>query len=94
MVQTVFADFAIGIDGVLTQTDVDGAEVPIVYFSQKLNMPQRNYSVTELKCLAAVTGVKKFRACVESMQFKIVIDHARLQWVIRQTDLAERLARC
>lgn len=50
-----------GIGAVLCQADEDGAERPIFYYSMKLNKAQRNYSVTELECLAAVEAVKKFR---------------------------------
>ena len=60
--------------------------------SQKLNTAQRNYSVTELDCMAAVLGVKKFRAYVEGMPFKIVTDHASLRWLMTQKDLSGRLA--
>jgi len=48
-----------GLGGVLMQTDNEGNEVPIAYMSRKLNQCQRNYSVTEKKCLAAFMNVKK-----------------------------------
>ena len=65
----------------------------IAFMSQKLNAAQRNYSVTELECLAAVLGIKKFRAHVEGMPFKVVTDHASLKWLMSQKDLSGRLAR-
>lgn len=52
----------------------DGSERPIAFLSQKLNAAQRNYSVTELECLAAVLSVKKFRPYVEGQQCKIITD--------------------
>ena len=61
--------------------------------SQKLNSAQRNYTVTELECFAAVLGVKKFRAYIEGTPFKIVTDHASLKWLMTQKDLSGRLAR-
>ncbi|KAI8128936.1 hypothetical protein CVS40_1975, partial [Lucilia cuprina] len=33
---------------------------PIYFYSKKLNKSQKNYSVTELECLAAVSAIKKF----------------------------------
>ena len=43
--------------------------------------------------MAAVLGVKKFRAYVEGMPFKIVTDHASLKWLMTQKDLSGWLAR-
>ena len=47
---------------VLYQIGEYNEEHPIAYMSQKLDSAQRNYTVTELECFAAVLGVKKFRA--------------------------------
>lgn len=82
-----------GIGGVLYQLTDDGREAPIAYTSQKLNDAQRNYSVTELECFAAVRSIKKFRQYVEGMPFKVVTDHASLQWLMSLKDLSGRLAR-
>lgn len=82
-----------GVGGVLYQLDDQGDEHPIAYMSQKLNGAQRNYSVTELECLAAVLCLKKFRGYVEGMSFKVVTDHASLKWLMSQKDLTGRLAR-
>ena len=43
---------------VLYQVGDDNEERPIAYMSQKLNAAQRNYSVTELECFAAVLGLR------------------------------------
>lgn len=82
-----------GIGGVLFQVDDSGGEHPIAYMSRKLNPAQRNYSVTEQECLAAVLSLKKFRGYVEGHAFKIVTDHASLKWLMTQKDLTGRLAR-
>ena len=82
-----------GVGCVLYQIGDDGEEHPIAYMSQKLNSAQRNYSVTELECFAAVLGVKKFRAYIEGTRFKVVTDHASLKWLMGQKDLSGRLAR-
>lgn len=84
---------ATGVGSVLYQLSDDGLEHPIAYMSKKLNSAQRNYSVTELECLAAVLSLKKFRAYVEGMPFKVVTDHASLKWLMTQKDLSGRLAR-
>lgn len=82
-----------GVGGVLSQEDEEGIERPIAYFSHKLNRAQRNYSITELECLAAVLCIQKFRGYIEGHPFKVVTDHASLRWLMRQTDLNGRLAR-
>lgn len=60
---------------------------------KKLNSAQRNYTVTELECLAAVLSVEKFRPFIEMLPFKIITDHASLKWLMTQKDLNGRLAR-
>lgn len=82
-----------GIGAVLVQLDENGQERPIAYMSRKLNTAQRNYSVTERECLAAVEAVKRFRCYLEMQDFEIVTDHASLLWLMKQPDLSGRLAR-
>uniref|UniRef100_W8AS19 RNA-directed DNA polymerase n=1 Tax=Ceratitis capitata TaxID=7213 RepID=W8AS19_CERCA len=82
-----------GVGGVLFQLDDDNNERPIAYISAKLNRAQRNYSITELECYAAVVSVKRFRPYVEGMPFTIITDHASLKWLMNQKDLSGRLAR-
>lgn len=82
-----------GIGAVLVQLDEDGSEKPIAYMSKKLNTAQRNYSVTERECLAAIEAIKKFRCYLELQEFEVITDHASLVWLMKQTDLTGRLAR-
>lgn len=81
-----------GVGGVLFQM-VGDEEHPIAFMSKKLNSAQKNYSVTELECLAAILSVQKFRCYVEGMPFTIITDHASLKWLMAQKDLSGRLAR-
>ncbi|KAH8421132.1 hypothetical protein KR222_010583, partial [Zaprionus bogoriensis] len=82
-----------GLGCVLAQLDETGFEAPIAFMSEKLSKAQRNYSVTELECLAVIKGIKKFRAYIEGQDFQVITDHASLQWLMRQKDLSGRLAR-
>ncbi|XP_043063191.1 uncharacterized protein LOC122319659 [Drosophila yakuba] len=69
-----------GVGGVLLQNDDEGGEHRIAYMSAKLNNAQRNYSITELECYAAILSITKFRAYVEGMPFKafdFTIEHRR-----------------
>jgi len=78
---------------VLSQLDDQANKRPIEYFSQKLNKSQKNYSVTEKECLAAILGVKRFRPHVEMMPLTIITDHASLKWLMSLKDLDGWLAR-
>lgn len=82
-----------GVGACLMQKDVEGNDHSICYFSKKLNSSQKNYSVTELECLAAVLAVEKFRPYIELHQFTIITDHSALKWLMEQKDLHGRLAR-
>lgn len=82
-----------GIGAVLVQHDKDGCEKPIAYMSKKLNSAQRNYSVTERECLAAVEAIHKFRCYLELQEFEVITDHSSLVWLMKQPNLTGRLAR-
>lgn len=83
----------VGVGSVLFQVMEDMQEHPIAFHSKKLNSAQKNYSITELECYAAVLAVKNFRAYVEMMPFTIITDHASLKWLMKQKDLGGRLCR-
>ncbi|KAH8234084.1 hypothetical protein KR038_001292, partial [Drosophila bunnanda] len=82
-----------GVGAVLVQVSEEGDERPIAFISNKLSKAQRNYTVTEQECLAAIVALKSFRAYVEGHKFKIITDHASLKWLMSNHDLNSRLAR-
>ena len=77
----------VGVGGVLYQIDDENKERPIAFVSQKLNGAERNYTVTELECLAAIVCIKRSRP------FRVITDHSSLQWLMSVRDLSGRLAR-
>lgn len=68
----------IGIGAVLVQLDENNEEKPIAFMSKKLNSAQRNYSVTERECLAAIEAIQKFRCYLELQEFEVITDHSSL----------------
>lgn len=82
-----------GIGAVLVQPDDNDNERPIAYMSKKLNSAQRNCSVTERECLAAIKAIKRFHCYLEMQPFEVITDHASLVWLMRQPNLTGRLAR-
>lgn len=69
-----------GIAGVLTQ-EFDGEEHPIAYISRQLNKAEKNYSGTELECLAVVWSIGQFEHYLLDAPFTLVTDHSALQWM-------------
>lgn len=69
------------------QLDEMGEEKPLAYMSKKLNTAQRNYSVTERECLAAIEAIKRFRCYLEMQEFEIITDHSSLLWLTFRADL-------
>jgi len=66
-----------GIGGALLQP-YDGINKPVAYTSRSLKDAEKNYSATELECLAVVHCVMKFREYIFEQPFTIVVDHHAL----------------
>ncbi|UYV72718.1 hypothetical protein LAZ67_10000400 [Cordylochernes scorpioides] len=58
----------------------DGQVHPVQYFSRALRAHERNYTVSELECLAIVESIDKFRIYLTGIKFTIYTDHQALQW--------------
>ncbi|UYV65930.1 K02A2.6-like [Cordylochernes scorpioides] len=71
----------LGIAGILKQVHPDGNVYPVQYFSRTLRPHKKNYSISELECLAIVESVEKFRIYLMGRKFTIFSDHHALQWL-------------
>src|SRR5436190_4810744 len=82
-----------GLGAVLTQFHDDGNERVVAYASRTLNGAERNYSATELECLAVVWGIRRMRSYLEGYSFTVVTDHQSLRWLHKIESPTGRLAR-
>ncbi|KMQ84177.1 reverse ribonuclease integrase, partial [Lasius niger] len=90
MLQTDASTHGLGL--VLTQQLSEGERV-IAYASRTLNAAERNYSATELECLAVIWGIRRMREYLEGYRFTVVTDHQALRWLQRLETPTGRLGR-
>jgi hypothetical protein len=83
--------FALG--AILSQKNEDKREYVIAYASRTLNKHERNYSITELECLAVVWAVKHFHPYLHGHKFTVITDHAALQYLMNLPNLVSKLRR-
>lgn len=82
----------LGVGAILSQ-NIDGKERVISYASRSINKHERNYSPTELECLAVVWAVNYFRHYIYGRKFTIVTDHSALKYLMEIKSPSGRLAR-
>ena len=56
----------------------------VAYASRTLSCSEQQYSVIQQECLAILYALKQFRHYLLGRQFKILTDHAPLQWLSAQ----------
>jgi hypothetical protein len=78
---------------VLEQLDENNQEHPIVYLLKTLNPAEKNYTSTEMECLATVWAVKKLHAYLDGSTSTIITDHLALQWLLDFNGSNKRLVR-
>ena len=70
---------SVGVGAVLEQSGK-----VVAYATHALAKVERQYSIIQRECLAAVYRIKQFRHYLLSTPFKLVTDHAPLQWLSAQ----------
>lgn len=68
-----------GIGAVLKQTQFDGKEKPVAYFSRKLNDAQKKKKAVYLECLAIKEAVKYWQYWLMNKPFTVFSDHKPLE---------------
>lgn len=76
----IFTDASLeGIGAILKQTQLDGKDKPVAYFSKKLNESQKRKKAIYLECLAMKEAVKYWQHWLIGKQFTIYSDHKPLE---------------
>ncbi|KAF7648139.1 hypothetical protein LDENG_00161490 [Lucifuga dentata] len=85
----------VGVGAVLMQTDASGIDMPVAYFSRKLNKHQRQYSTTEKEALALVLADQHFEvyACSAGGNLVVYVDHNPLTFLSKFWFSNQRLFR-
>ena len=83
--------FALG--AILSQKNENNRECVIAYASRTLNKHERNYSVTELECLAVIWSVKHFHHYLHGQKFTVITDHAALRYLMNLSNPVGKLGR-
>ena len=78
---------------ILGQVDESGREYVVCYGGRALRPEEKNWSVTELECLAVISGVEAFKHYLTHKHFTVVTDHSALQWLMNKQEPTGRLAR-
>lgn len=84
----------IGLGAVLSQTSEGGVDRPVAYWSRTLSRPEKNYSATELECLAVVSALHEFRPLLHGTQVVLIYtDHSALRSLLTQKEPKAKFAR-
>jgi len=65
----------------------------IGYASRSLKSAEKNYTVTELECLALIFALKKWHTLLMGRRVKVNTDHRALQFISSCANASERIAR-
>ena len=82
-----------GVGAVLSQSEDDGNDKPVAYFSRRLLPREERYSTIEKECLAIKLAVQAFHVYLMGRPFTIQTDHRSLAWLDRMKDTNARLTR-
>ena len=81
------------IAGFLSQTDDNGYEQPITFFSKKLNNTQQKWSTIEREAFAVTEMLKRVRAWVFGYKIHLYSDHNPLSYLTESAPKSAKLMR-
>jgi len=78
---------------VLTQTDDDGTELPVVFSSTKLSQAQMALSTFKQEAYAVLVALKKYRSWIFGTKVTVYSDHNARQYLIEAAPKSAKLMR-
>jgi transposase InsO family protein len=91
IIDTDASNHAIG--AVLVQTDEDGNEHPIAYYSRCLSKAECNYCVTRRELLIIVCALRHWRHYIMGTKIVVRSDHSSLSWIRSFKNPEQQMAR-
>ena len=85
------SDLAAG--GVLSQTDDEGNERPIAFYSKKFNETQRAWSTIEREAFAVLEALKRFKMWIFGYKIHVYSDHNPLAYLTEAAPNSAKLLR-
>lgn len=83
----------IGVAGILLQKDTNGLWRPVAYYSRQTTADEQKFHSFELKTLAVIASLSKFRVYLLGLKFKIITDCHSLRTTLTKRDLVPRISR-
>ena len=74
-------------------TGDNGKDQSVAYASKQLTLAERNYSTTEMECLAMVFSAKKFRHYLVCNPVIFFVNHMAIKYLVNKVELSGRLIR-
>lgn len=78
---------------ILFQTDSEGVQHVVAYFSKQTTIEQRHYHSYELETMAVVYALQYFRVYLLGLRFTVVTDCSALRTTFSKRDLVPRVGR-
>lgn len=78
---------------ILSQTDKGKREHVIAYGGRSLSKAERNWSASDIECLAVIEGIREYNTYLSCNEFTVYTDHKPLQYLMKHKGTTRRLAR-
>ena len=84
----------VGAGAMLVQSDSQGIDKPVAYFSKKFNKHQKNYSVIEKECFALILALQHFEVYLSNTYpITVYTDHNPLKFIAKMKTKNQKILR-